>query len=51
MEDQRENLDTLEHLVTELSACGFTLDLSPHRDRLQTLRKDFTELQKTVKDR
>ncbi|KAL4667192.1 hypothetical protein H8959_005881 [Pygathrix nigripes] len=51
MEDQQENLDTLEHLVTELSSCGFALDLSQHQDRVQNLRKDFTELQKTVKER
>ncbi|KAL0604712.1 LOW QUALITY PROTEIN: Microtubule-actin cross-linking factor 1, isoforms 1/2/3/5 [Plecturocebus cupreus] len=51
MEDQQENLDTLEHLVTELSSSGFALDLSQHQDRVQNLRKDFTELQKTVKER
>ena len=51
MEDQQENLDTLEHLVTELSSCGFALDLSQHQDRIQNLRKDFTELQKIVKER
>nr|CAH92053.1 hypothetical protein [Pongo abelii] len=37
MEDQQENLDTLEHLVTELSSCGFALDLSQHQDRVQNL--------------
>lgn len=51
MEDQQENLETLEHLVTELSSCGFALDLSQHQDRVQNLKKDFTELQKTVKER
>ncbi|XP_069934821.1 microtubule-actin cross-linking factor 1 isoform X35 [Oryctolagus cuniculus] len=51
MEDQKENLDTLEHLVTELHSCGFALDLSQHQDRIQNLKKDFTELQKTVKER
>nr|XP_023488814.1 microtubule-actin cross-linking factor 1 isoform X28 [Equus caballus] len=51
MEDQRENLDTLEHLVTDLSSCGFALDLSQHQDRVHNLKRDFTELQKTVKER
>lgn len=51
MEDQQENLDTLEHLVTELSSCGFALDMSQHQDRVQNLKKDFMELQKTVKER
>uniref|UniRef100_G1LVE7 Actin cross-linking family 7 n=1 Tax=Ailuropoda melanoleuca TaxID=9646 RepID=G1LVE7_AILME len=51
MEDQQGNLETLEHLVTGLSSCGFALDLSQHQDRVQNLRKDFTELQKTVKER
>lgn len=51
MEDQQENLDTLEHLVTELSSSGFALDLSQHQDRTQNLRKDFTELQKIIKER
>lgn len=51
MEDQQENLDTIEHLVTELSSCAFPLDLSQHQDRIQNLKKDFTELQKTVKER
>ncbi|OWK04762.1 MACF1, partial [Cervus elaphus hippelaphus] len=51
MEDQQENLDTLEHLVTDLSSCGFALDLSQHQDRVQNLKKDFTELQKTIKER
>lgn len=51
MEDQQENLETLENLVTELGSCGFALDLSQHQDRVQNLRKDFTELQKTVKER
>ncbi|XP_049734789.1 microtubule-actin cross-linking factor 1 isoform X2 [Elephas maximus indicus] len=51
MQDQQENLDTLEHLVTELSSCGFALDLSQHQDRVQNLKRDFTELQKTVKER
>ncbi|KAB1269108.1 Microtubule-actin cross-linking factor 1; isoforms 1/2/3/5 [Camelus dromedarius] len=51
MEDQQENLDTLEHLVTDLSSCGFALDLSQHQDRVQSLKKDFAELQKTIKER
>lgn len=51
MEEQQENLDALEHLVTELRSCGFPLDLSQHQDRVQNLRKDFTELQKTVQER
>lgn len=51
MEDQQENLDTLEHLVTDLSSCGFALDLSQHQHRVQNLKKDFSELQKTIKER
>lgn len=51
MEDQKENLDTLEQLVTALGSSGFALDLSQHQDKIQTLKKDFTELQKTVQER
>ncbi|VTJ52345.1 Hypothetical predicted protein [Marmota monax] len=51
MTDQQENLDTLEHLVTALGSCGFALDLSQHQGRVQNLKRDFAELQKTVQER
>lgn len=51
MEDQQENLGTLEQLVTELNSSGFALNLSQHQERVQNLRKNFTELQKTIKER
>ncbi|XP_074073694.1 microtubule-actin cross-linking factor 1 isoform X3 [Macrotis lagotis] len=51
MGEQQENLDALEHLVTALSSCGFTLDASQHQERVQKLKKDFTGLQKAVQER
>ncbi|XP_027720446.1 microtubule-actin cross-linking factor 1 isoform X11 [Vombatus ursinus] len=51
MGEQQENLDLLEHLVTDLSSCGFALDASQHQERVQKLKKDFTGLQKSVRER
>uniref|UniRef100_F6YYH0 Microtubule actin crosslinking factor 1 n=1 Tax=Ornithorhynchus anatinus TaxID=9258 RepID=F6YYH0_ORNAN len=51
MREQQENLDALEHLASELSSCGISTDLSQHQETVQKLKKDFTELQKTARER
>ncbi|XP_056651159.1 microtubule-actin cross-linking factor 1 isoform X5 [Monodelphis domestica] len=51
MGEQQENLDALEHLVIDLSSCGFALDTSQHEERVQKLKKDFMGLQKSVQER
>ncbi|XP_043854390.1 microtubule-actin cross-linking factor 1-like isoform X17 [Dromiciops gliroides] len=51
MGEQQENLDALEHLATDLSTCGFSLDASQHQERVQKLKKEFTGLQKLVQER
>ncbi|XP_031818078.1 microtubule-actin cross-linking factor 1 isoform X23 [Sarcophilus harrisii] len=51
MGEQQENLDTLEHLVTDLSCYGFALDTSQHKERVEKLKKDFTGLQKSIQER
>ncbi|XP_068924104.1 microtubule-actin cross-linking factor 1 isoform X5 [Petaurus breviceps papuanus] len=51
MGEQQESLDALEHLVIDLSSCGFALDASQHQERLQNLKKDFIGLKKSVQER
>ncbi|XP_075410315.1 microtubule-actin cross-linking factor 1 isoform X1 [Tenrec ecaudatus] len=51
MQDQQENLSALETLVSDLNSYGFAPDLSQHQEKVQNLKKDFTELQKTIKER
>uniref|UniRef100_A0A670JE80 Microtubule actin crosslinking factor 1 n=1 Tax=Podarcis muralis TaxID=64176 RepID=A0A670JE80_PODMU len=47
MKQHHEDLDTLEHLTTELSSCGFAAaSSSSHQEKVHSLRKDFMQLQK-----
>ncbi|KAI1231178.1 hypothetical protein IHE44_0008113 [Lamprotornis superbus] len=51
MRQHQEDLATLEHLAEELSSCGFTPSTFQQQEKLQSLKKDFLELQKVAKDR
>lgn len=52
MKQHHEDLDTLEHVVAELSSCGFAAASSPqHHEKVRSLRKDFTQLQKVARER
>uniref|UniRef100_A0A8C3VFF4 Microtubule actin crosslinking factor 1 n=1 Tax=Catharus ustulatus TaxID=91951 RepID=A0A8C3VFF4_CATUS len=50
-EIQGEDLATLEQLAEELSSCGFTPSTFQQQEKLQSLKKDFLQLQKVAKDR
>ncbi|ETE68158.1 Microtubule-actin cross-linking factor 1, partial [Ophiophagus hannah] len=52
MTQRHEDLDNLEHLTTELSSCGLVwTGFSSHQEKVRSLRKEFTQLQKATKDR
>uniref|UniRef100_A0A670JV39 Microtubule actin crosslinking factor 1 n=1 Tax=Podarcis muralis TaxID=64176 RepID=A0A670JV39_PODMU len=52
MKQHHEDLDTLEHLTTELSSCGFAAaSSSSHQEKVHSLRKDFMQLQKAARER
>ncbi|XP_033013485.1 microtubule-actin cross-linking factor 1 isoform X18 [Lacerta agilis] len=52
MKQHHEDLDTLEHLTTELSSCGFSAaSSSSHQEKVHSLRKDFMQLQKAARER
>ncbi|KAG8142954.1 hypothetical protein E2320_000260 [Naja naja] len=52
MTQHHEDLDDLEHLTTELSSCGLVwTGFSSHQEKVRSLRKEFTQLQKATKDR
>ncbi|NXX38340.1 MACF1 factor, partial [Tricholaema leucomelas] len=51
MKQHQEDLTTLEHLAAELSSCGFAPSTSQHQEKLQSLKKDFLQLQKVAKER
>ncbi|XP_026529532.1 microtubule-actin cross-linking factor 1 isoform X7 [Notechis scutatus] len=52
MTQRHEDLDNLEHLTTELSSCGLVwTGFSSHQEKVHSLRKEFTQLQKATKDR
>ncbi|XP_075764822.1 microtubule-actin cross-linking factor 1 isoform X4 [Pelodiscus sinensis] len=51
MKQHQEDLDTLEQLSTELSSFGFPVASSQHQEKLQSLRQDFVQLQKTAQER
>ncbi|XP_064254368.1 microtubule-actin cross-linking factor 1 isoform X11 [Passer domesticus] len=51
MRQHQEDLATLEQLAEELSSCGFTPSPSQQQEKLQSLKKDFLQLQKVAKDR
>ncbi|NWX11607.1 MACF1 factor, partial [Aegotheles bennettii] len=51
MRQHQEDLVTLEHLAVELSSCGFAPGASQQQEKLQSLKKDFLQLQKVAKER
>lgn len=51
MRQHQEDLATLEHLAEELSSCGFAPSTFQQQEKLQSLKKDFLQLQKVAIDR
>ncbi|NXH86493.1 MACF1 factor, partial [Edolisoma coerulescens] len=51
MRQHQEDLATLEQLAEELSSCGFAPSSFQQQEKLQSLKKDFLQLQKVAKDR
>ncbi|NWS52743.1 MACF1 factor, partial [Chunga burmeisteri] len=51
MRQHQEDLATLEHLTAELGSCGFAPGTSQQQEKLQSLKKDFLQLQKVAKER
>ncbi|NXG01795.1 MACF1 factor, partial [Sakesphorus luctuosus] len=51
MRQHQEDLATLEHLAEELSSCGFAPGAFQQQEKLQSLKKDFLQLQKVAKER
>ncbi|XP_017692018.1 PREDICTED: microtubule-actin cross-linking factor 1 isoform X2 [Lepidothrix coronata] len=51
MRQHQEDLTTLEHLAAELSSCGFAPGAFQQQEKLQSLKKDFLQLQKVAKER
>ncbi|XP_009959309.1 PREDICTED: microtubule-actin cross-linking factor 1-like [Leptosomus discolor] len=51
MRQHQEDLATLEHLAAELGSCGFAPGASQQQEKLQSLKKDFLQLQKVAKER
>ncbi|NWV87913.1 MACF1 factor, partial [Machaerirhynchus nigripectus] len=51
MRQHQEDLATLEQLAEELSSCGFAPSAFQQQEKLQSLKKDFLQLQKVAKDR
>ncbi|NWU48846.1 MACF1 factor, partial [Dromas ardeola] len=51
MKQHQEDLATLEYLAAELGSCDFALSASQQQQKLQSLKKDFLQLQKVAKER
>ncbi|NXO49504.1 MACF1 factor, partial [Aramus guarauna] len=51
MRQHQEDLAVLEHLAAELSSCGFAPSASQQQQKLQSLKKEFLQLQKVAKER
>ncbi|XP_076213587.1 microtubule-actin cross-linking factor 1 isoform X16 [Aptenodytes patagonicus] len=51
MRQHQEDLAALEHLAAELGSCGFAPSASQQQEKLQSLKKDFLQLQKAAKER
>ncbi|NXD84267.1 MACF1 factor, partial [Halcyon senegalensis] len=51
MKQHQEDLATLEQLAAELGSCGFAPGASQQQEKLQSLKKDFLQLQKVAKER
>uniref|UniRef100_A0A8B9GCA3 Microtubule actin crosslinking factor 1 n=1 Tax=Amazona collaria TaxID=241587 RepID=A0A8B9GCA3_9PSIT len=51
LRQHQEDLAALENLAAELSSCGFAPGASQQQEKLQSLRKDFLQLQKVAEER
>ncbi|NXT43937.1 MACF1 factor, partial [Pelecanoides urinatrix] len=51
MRQHQEDLAALEHLAAELGSCGFAPGTSQQQEKLQSLKKEFLQLQKVAKER
>ncbi|NXF56908.1 MACF1 factor, partial [Ciccaba nigrolineata] len=51
LRQHQEDLAALEHLAAELGSCGFAPGASQQQEKLQSLKKDFLQLQKVAKER
>ncbi|XP_067167735.1 microtubule-actin cross-linking factor 1-like isoform X11 [Apteryx mantelli] len=51
MRQHQEDLDTLERLAAELASCGFPPGACQQQEKVQSLKKDFLQLQKVAKER
>ncbi|XP_071623642.1 microtubule-actin cross-linking factor 1 isoform X11 [Heliangelus exortis] len=51
MRQHQEDLATLESLAEELSSCSFAPGASQQQEKLQSLKKNFLQLQKVAKER
>ncbi|XP_035201680.1 microtubule-actin cross-linking factor 1 isoform X6 [Oxyura jamaicensis] len=51
LRQHQEDLTALEHLATELGSCSFAPGASPQQEKLQSLKKEFLQLQKVAEER
>ncbi|XP_062486944.1 microtubule-actin cross-linking factor 1 isoform X7 [Pezoporus occidentalis] len=51
LRQHQEDLAVLESLAAELGSCGFAPGASQQQERLQSLKKDFVQLQKVAEER
>ncbi|XP_050571114.1 microtubule-actin cross-linking factor 1 [Cygnus atratus] len=51
LRQHQEDLAALEHLAAELGSCGFTPSASLQQEKLQSLKKEFLQLQKVAEER
>ncbi|XP_074971261.1 microtubule-actin cross-linking factor 1 isoform X22 [Phalacrocorax aristotelis] len=51
MRQHQEDLAVLEQLAAELGSCGFAPGTYQQQEKLQSLKKDFLQLQKVAKER
>ncbi|XP_040391216.1 microtubule-actin cross-linking factor 1 isoform X7 [Cygnus olor] len=51
LRQHQEDLAALEHLAAELGSCGFAPSASLQQEKLQSLKKEFLQLQKVAEER
>ncbi|NWZ28539.1 MACF1 factor, partial [Asarcornis scutulata] len=51
LRQHQEDLAALEHLAAELGSCGFAPGASLQQEKLQSLKKEFLQLQKVAEER
>uniref|UniRef100_A0A8B9E5F4 Microtubule actin crosslinking factor 1 n=1 Tax=Anser cygnoides TaxID=8845 RepID=A0A8B9E5F4_ANSCY len=51
LRQHQEDLAALEHLAAELGSCGFVPSASLQQEKLQSLKKEFLQLQKVAEER